>query len=124
MAPVADAVVGESPFSYVLFTTYVLQSRSVRELEVEIEDMGGHLNAYTSREMTCYYAKVFKTDIPAAVDILSDILQKSNLDENAINRERDVILREMQEVCSLNTNSSMSHACMRTSEVMRIILQS
>jgi len=34
------------------------QSRSVRQLEVEIEDMGGHLNAYTSRETTCYYAKV------------------------------------------------------------------
>ena len=75
-----------------------MQSRSVRELEVEIEDMGGHLNAYTSREMTCYYAKVLKKDVPAAVDILSDILQKSNLDEQAINRERDVILREMQEV--------------------------
>lgn len=60
--------------------------------------MGGHLNAYTSREMTCYYAKVGKTDVPKAVEILSDILQQSNLDEASINRERDVILREMQEV--------------------------
>lgn len=59
--------------------------------------MGGHLNAYTSREMTCYYAKVGKNDVPKAVDILSDILQESNLDEASINRERDVILREMQE---------------------------
>ena len=73
------------------------QSRSVRQLEVEIEDMGGHLNAYTSRETTCYYAKVFKADVPKAVDILSDILQNSRLDESAIQRERDVILREMQE---------------------------
>lgn len=62
--------------------------------------MGAHLNAYTSREMTCYYAKVFNKDVPKAVEILSDILQKSNLDEQSINRERDVILREMQEVGS------------------------
>ena len=64
--------------------------------------MGGHLNAYTSREMTCYYAKVFKADVPQAVDILSDILQNSRLEESAIQRERDVILREMQEarLCS------------------------
>lgn len=74
------------------------QSRNVRQLEVEIEDMGGHLNAYTSRETTCYYAKVFKADVPKAMDILSDILQNSRLEESAILRERDVILREMQEV--------------------------
>lgn len=35
-----------------------LQSRNSKELELEIEDMGGHLNAYTSREQTCYHAKV------------------------------------------------------------------
>jgi hypothetical protein len=75
-----------------------LQTRSVRELEVEIENMGGHLNAYTSREQTCYYAKVFAGDVPQALNILSDILQNSNLSEAAIERERDVILREMQEV--------------------------
>ena len=60
--------------------------------------MGGHLNAYTSREQTCYYAKVFEKDVPKALDILSDILQNSNLEERAIERERDVILREMQEI--------------------------
>lgn len=58
--------------------------------------MGGHLNAYTSREHTCYYAKVTKEGVPQAVDILSDILQNSKLDEAAIERERSVILREMQ----------------------------
>jgi processing peptidase subunit beta len=60
--------------------------------------MGGHLNAYTSREQTVYYAKVFKNDVPQAMNILSDILQNSKLDEDAITRERDVILREMEEV--------------------------
>ena len=76
-----------------------LQKRSVKQLEVEIENLGAHLNAYTSREQTCYYAKVLKDDVPKAVDILSDILQNSSLENHAIERERNVILREMQEVC-------------------------
>jgi mitochondrial-processing peptidase subunit beta len=74
------------------------KNRTQKQLEVEIENMGGHLNAYTSREQTVYYAKVFKNDVPKAMEILSDILQNSLLDEGAINRERDVILREMEEV--------------------------
>lgn len=72
--------------------------RSQEQLEMEIENMGGHLNAYTSREQTVYYAKVFKDDVPQALDILADILQHSQLDEQAIERERDVITREMDEV--------------------------
>jgi processing peptidase subunit beta len=74
------------------------QKRSVKELEVEVENMGGQLNAYTGREQTCYYAKVLGKDVGKAVNILSDILLDSNLDERAINKERDVILREMEEV--------------------------
>ena len=60
--------------------------------------MGGHLNAYTSRENTVYYAKAFNNDVPATVDILADILQHSKLEPQAIERERDVILREQEEV--------------------------
>jgi mitochondrial-processing peptidase subunit beta len=74
------------------------KSRTQNQLEKEIENMGGHLNAYTSREQTVYYAKVFKNDVPKAVEILADILQNATLDEAAINRERDVILRESVEV--------------------------
>ena len=74
------------------------EKRSVKDLEVEIEDIGGHLNAYTSREQTCYFAKVQNGHVGQAVDILSDILQNSKLEEPAIERERDVILREMQEI--------------------------
>lgn len=74
------------------------KKRSVKQLEVEVENMGGHLNAYTSREHTCYYAKVSKESVGQAVDILADILQNSRLDEQSIERERSVILREMQEV--------------------------
>ncbi|KAI8070791.1 Metalloenzyme, LuxS/M16 peptidase-like protein [Gongronella butleri] len=74
------------------------KSRTQRDLELQIENMGGHLNAYTSREQTVYYAKAFKYDVPQAVEILSDILQHSRLDLGAIERERDVILREQEEV--------------------------
>lgn len=72
--------------------------RSARQLEEEIENMGGHLNAYTSREQTTYFAKVMDKDVFKAVDILADILQNSKFDEPRITRERDVILREMEEV--------------------------
>jgi mitochondrial-processing peptidase subunit beta len=60
--------------------------------------MGAHLNAYTSREQTVYYARVFKHDARKAMEILSDILTNSLKSEGAIERERDVILREMIEV--------------------------
>lgn len=70
------------------------------ELEVEFENMGGHLNAYTSREHTVYYAKVFKNDVNKAVGTLADMLTAPKLDEQAIERERNVILREAEEVAS------------------------
>ncbi|KAJ8097380.1 Metalloenzyme, LuxS/M16 peptidase-like protein [Lipomyces tetrasporus] len=72
--------------------------RSQSELEQEIENLGAHLNAYTSRENTVYYAKAFKDDVPKTVEILADILQDSKLAPAAIDRERDVILREAEEV--------------------------
>lgn len=72
--------------------------RAQHALELEVENLGAHLNAYTSREQTVYYAKSFKKDIPVAVDIISDILQNSKLENGAIERERDVILREQEEV--------------------------
>ena len=72
--------------------------RSQTDLELEIENMGAHLNAYTSREQTVFYAKCLSQDVPKAIEILSDIIQNSKLGENEIERERGVILREMQEV--------------------------
>ncbi|KAF2668158.1 mitochondrial processing peptidase beta subunit mitochondrial precursor [Microthyrium microscopicum] len=74
------------------------EKRTQQQLELEIENMGGHLNAYTSRENTVYYAKSLNSDVGATVDILADILQNSKLDSTAIERERDVILREQEEV--------------------------
>jgi len=72
--------------------------RDQRKLEVEVENLGAHLNAYTSREQTVYYAKALKNDIPQVTELLANILLDSKLDAGAVERERDVILREMQEV--------------------------
>lgn len=72
--------------------------RTQHALELEVENLGSHLNAYTSREQTVYYAKSFSKDVGKSVDIISDILQNSKLENGAIERERDVILREQQEV--------------------------
>jgi predicted Zn-dependent peptidase len=69
--------------------------RSALAIAEEIEAVGGHLNAYTSRESTAYYAKVLKEDVPLAVDILSDILQNSTFEPDEIERERTVILQEI-----------------------------
>lgn len=72
--------------------------RSQTDLELEVENMGAHLNAYTSREQTVFYAKCLSKDISKAVEIIADIVQNSKLGEGEIERERGVILREMQEV--------------------------
>jgi len=74
------------------------EKRTQKQLELEIEQIGGHLNAYTSRENTVFYAKSLKEDVPKIVDILSDILQSSKLEPAAVENERSVILREAEEV--------------------------
>jgi mitochondrial-processing peptidase subunit beta len=87
------------PFDLGIFNlTQGTKTRSQVQLEKQIENMGGHLNAYTSREQTVYYAKTLGGDVGAAVEILSDILQGSTLAPDAIERERGVILREAEEV--------------------------
>ena len=67
--------------------------------------MGSHLNAYTSRELTAYYARCTGDKVPQCVDIIGDILMNSMLDPSAIARERDVILRESQEVQLAHTHT-------------------
>jgi len=71
------------------------ERRSALAIAEEIEAVGGHLNAYTSRESTAYYAKMLKEDVPLALDILSDILQNSTFEPEEIERERAVILQEI-----------------------------
>lgn len=72
--------------------------RSQTDLELEVENMGAHLNACTSREQTIFQAKCCTKDIAHAMDILSDIIQSSKYGEDEIEIERGVILREMQEI--------------------------
>ena len=69
--------------------------RSAPEIVREIEDVGGHINAYTSREQTAYYAKVLKDDTALAFDILADILQNSVFNPDELARERAVVLQEI-----------------------------
>ncbi|KAI8548415.1 hypothetical protein RHMOL_Rhmol07G0271900 [Rhododendron molle] len=59
------------------FGAHDIQGDREEELEQDVENMGGHLNAYTSREQTTFYAKVMDKDVPKALDILADILQNS-----------------------------------------------
>ncbi len=69
--------------------------RSARAIAEAIEDVGGHLNAYTGREQTAYYAKVLAEDAPLALDIVADILQHSVFDPDELERERHVVLQEI-----------------------------
>ncbi|MDP6566069.1 MAG: pitrilysin family protein [Alphaproteobacteria bacterium] len=71
------------------------KSRSASDIAIEIESVGGHLNAYTSREHTAYFARVLRDDVPLSVDILGDILQRSTFAEVELARERTVVIQEI-----------------------------
>jgi predicted Zn-dependent peptidase len=71
------------------------ERRSAQAIAEEIEAVGGHMNAYTSRENTAYYAKVLKEDLPLALDIVGDILMNPSLDPGELERERGVVLQEI-----------------------------
>ncbi|GAA6207194.1 pitrilysin family protein [Cognatishimia sp. WU-CL00825] len=69
--------------------------RSALDIAEAIEDVGGYINAYTSREVTAYYARVLKNDVPLAMDVIGDILRNPIFDPNEIEVERGVILQEI-----------------------------
>lgn len=69
--------------------------RNALELAETIEAVGGYLNAYTSREMTAYHARVLQDDVALATDLIADILQNSVFDEAEFAKERDVIIQEI-----------------------------
>lgn len=71
--------------------------RDARAIAEEIEAVGGHLNAHTSREYTAFYAKVLKENLPLAIDIIADILQHATLDDEELGRERTVVLQEIMQ---------------------------
>jgi predicted Zn-dependent peptidase len=71
------------------------KTRSARDIAESFDNIGGQLNAYTSMELTVYYAKVLSGDVPLAIDILADIMQNSIFDEAELAREKDVIIQEI-----------------------------
>lgn len=71
------------------------QRRTARQIAEEMDAVGGHLNAATSKLCTNYYAKVIDEDLPLAVDILSDIVCHPALDEKETDKERGVVLEEI-----------------------------
>ena len=70
-------------------------TRTARDIAEEIENVGGHLNAYTSKEQTAYYAKVLREDLPLAITILSDILENSTFAADELTKEKEVVIQEM-----------------------------
>ena len=73
------------------------EKRSARKIAEEIEAVGGVLNAFTGRELTCYYARVLGTDLPLALDVLGDVFCQAVFPADEIERERTVILSEIAE---------------------------
>jgi predicted Zn-dependent peptidase len=73
-------------------------NQTAKEIAEKIEAVGGHLNAYTSRESTAYYARVLHKDVSLALSILADILQFSVFHQEELERERAVILQEINQI--------------------------
>jgi predicted Zn-dependent peptidase len=71
------------------------ERRSAKDIVVEIEAVGGDLNAYTGREQTAYHARVLQEDIPLALDLLGDILNHPTFVADELERERGVIVQEI-----------------------------
>jgi predicted Zn-dependent peptidase len=69
--------------------------RSALQIAEEIEDVGGYINAYTSKEMTAYYARVLSGDVALALDVISDIVLNPVFNADDIETERHVILQEI-----------------------------
>lgn len=71
------------------------KTRTAKDIVEEIENVGGITNAYTSHEVTSFYAKVLKDNAPLAVDIIADILQNSIFDAEELRKEKSVICQEI-----------------------------
>jgi len=72
------------------------ETRSAFEIARSLEAVGGHLDAFSSREYTCYYARVLDEHLPLAVDVLSDILCHSVFSPQDIEKEKKVVTDEIR----------------------------
>jgi len=72
------------------------EHRSARALAESLEAVGGQLNAFTTKEYTCYYAKILDEDLDLAIDVLSDMFFSSLFDEKEIEKEKNVVIEEIK----------------------------
>ncbi|GAA4702544.1 putative zinc protease [Phytohabitans rumicis] len=71
------------------------EKRSALDISAQIEAVGGETNAFTTKEYTCYYARVLDEDLPLAIDVMCDVVANSVLDPADVETERGVILEEI-----------------------------
>ncbi len=71
------------------------KNRSAKQIADEMAKIGGNMNAFTSKECTSYYATTLREHLPIAIDIISDMLTNSLIDEKALRKEKGVILEEI-----------------------------
>lgn len=71
------------------------EKRTAKDIACELDAVGGQLNAYTTKEFTCYYARVLDTHFDTALDVLSDMFYNSRFDDSDIKREMGVIQEEI-----------------------------
>jgi predicted Zn-dependent peptidase len=71
------------------------KNRSAKEIANSIDKIGGQLNAFTSKECTCFYAKVLDTHFDIALDVLADMFFNSSFSSEEIDKERGVVLEEI-----------------------------
>ncbi|MCW2498326.1 MAG: processing peptidase [Frankiales bacterium] len=71
------------------------RKRDALEIAVVMDAVGGELNAFTAKEYTCYYARVLDTDLPLAVDVVSDLVTSALVAPDDVASERGVILEEI-----------------------------
>jgi predicted Zn-dependent peptidase len=69
--------------------------RSALDISAAIDAVGGELNAFTSKEYTCFYARVLDADLPLAVDVVCDLVTSALIRPSDVDAERDVILEEI-----------------------------
>ena len=70
-------------------------TRSARQIAEEFDRIGGYVNAFTSKEQTCYYAKVLDHHAKHAISVLADMFFHSQFDEQELDKERQVVLEEI-----------------------------
>jgi predicted Zn-dependent peptidase len=72
------------------------QTRTARQIAEEIEGRGGSLNAFTDKEMTCYYCRVLASEVEHGIDVLTDMMLHSLIDPEELKREESVVLEEIR----------------------------